>query len=336
MSPTASAQGSRRDAPEIDRDLVRDTVESLAAVVRREYMDAETAGRVDASLRKRLASDRYAGARSREDLAAMLTRDLFELTRDKHLSVAVLPDRTSGPAPGPLPAESREATARRSNFGIQRVEILPGNIGYLNITWFYRPDEARQAISAAMQVLRNADALILDLRGNGGGSPETVALVASYLFDSPGLPLFEIAPRSGDGGRTYRTEAASLPETDGRRPVYALTSERTFSGGEGLAFILQERQRAEVIGETTAGAANPGRPYPLNARFEATVPNGKVQSAVRRGNWEGRGVTPDVKTPASEALRLTQRRALRRLVDGTATGVWRNSLEREIKLLEQR
>ncbi len=248
ISPAAAAQSAHPRATErIDRDLVRDTVESLATVVRREYMDAETAGRVDASLRKWLAEDRYAGA--------------------------VAPD------------------------GIQRVEILPGNIGYVNITWFYRPNEARQAISAAMQMLRNADALILDLRGNGGGSPETVALVASYLFDTLELPLFEIVPRSADGGQTYRTEAGSLPDRDGRRPLYTLTSERTFSGGEGLAFILQERKRAEVVGETTAGAANPGRPYPLNARFAATVPNGKVQSAIRRANWEGTGVTPDVKTP---------------------------------------
>jgi hypothetical protein len=317
LVPTAAPQSSgARIAGQIDRDLIRDTVQSLAAVVRREYMDAETAGRVERSLRQGLAADRYARAGSPEDLAAILTRDLFELTRDKHLSVAVVPDRAPGPASGTHP-ESREAIARRSNFGIQRVEILPGNIGYLNITWFYRPDEARYAITAAMQVLRNADALILDLRDNGGGSPETVALVASYLFDTPGLPLFEITARSGDGGRSYRTEATLLPETDGRRPVYALTSERTFSGGEGLAFILQERKRAEVIGETTAGAANPGRPYPLNAHFEATIPNGNVLSAVRRGKWEGTGVIPEVKTPASEAVRSAQRRALRRFVDGT-------------------
>src|SRR5258708_1680484 len=100
ISPAAAAQSAHPRATErIDRDLVRDTVESLATVVRREYMDAETAGRVDASLRKWLAEDRYAGAVAPEDLASMLTRDLFELTRDQHLSVAVLLDRVPGPAP---------------------------------------------------------------------------------------------------------------------------------------------------------------------------------------------------------------------------------------------
>jgi C-terminal processing protease CtpA/Prc len=297
-------------------------------------MDAEIAARADAALRRRLAEDRYAGIASAEVLASLLTHDLFELTHDKHLAVSVAPDRGSSPSAAANPDDSRESVARRSNFGVQRVEILPGNIGYLNITWFFRLVEARQAISAAMQVLRNADALILDLRTNGGGSPETVAYVASYLFHTANLPLFDIIPRSGDL-RVYRTEAAVLPGSDGARPLYALTSKGTFSAGEGLAFILQERSRAAVVGETTAGAANPGRPYPLNARFAVTIPNGKVQSAIRRGNWEGSGVAPDVKATASEALRVAQLHALQELVQRVPTGPWRNTLEREIRTLEQ-
>jgi C-terminal processing protease CtpA/Prc len=297
-------------------------------------MDEGTARRVERRLRQWLADDRYAGAASPETLAATLTRDLFDLTGDKHLSVAVVRDHGPAPAARVTPAEDRGTIARRSNFGIQRVEVLVGNIGYLNVTWFYQPDEARNAISAAMQLLRNADALVLDLRENGGGSPETVALLASYLFDTPGVPLFEIAPRASDRARVYRTEAG-LTDRDGRRPVYALTSSRTFSGGEGLAFILQERQRAEVVGETTAGAANPGRPYSLNARFEATIPNGKVKSTVRRGNWEGSGVTPDVKAPASEALRVAQLRALRHLMERSPVGEYRSMLEWEVHNLDR-
>src|SRR5207249_12047735 len=102
---------------------------------------------------------------------------LFAFTRAKHLAVACLPARASVPATLTGPEESRETAARRSNFGVQRVEILAGNVGYLNITSFYRPAEARDAVSGAMRMLRHADALILDLRANGGGSPDTVALV---------------------------------------------------------------------------------------------------------------------------------------------------------------
>jgi C-terminal processing protease CtpA/Prc len=186
-----------------------------------------------------------------------------------------------------------------------------------------------------MRIVTHADALIIDLRENGGGSPDMVALVASYLFDTPGLPLFEIAPRRGNGGGRYATAANPLPERDGKRPLYVLTSAHTWSGGEGLAFILQERHRGEVVGETTVGAANPGRPYPLNARFSVIVPNGRLRSAVSGGNWEGKGVVPDVAVPAAEALRTAQVRALRRLLNATPRGFWHDTLESQLLRLEQ-
>jgi C-terminal processing protease CtpA/Prc len=116
--------------------------------------------------------------------------------------------------------------------------------------------------------------------------------------------------------------------------VYVLTSSKTFSGGEGLAYILQEHRRAEIIGEITAGAANPGRTYRLNALFEVTVPNGKVVTSVRRSNWEGTGVTPDVIVPAGDALRVAHVRALRQSLTQTPAGPWRDTLERELRTVE--
>ena len=315
----------------IGAEFVRATVESLAKIIHREYVDAELAARVDTSLRRWLSDARYADSQTLDALAAMLTRDLFVLTHDQHLAVAVVPkpvSATSGPD------EPRALGARRSNFGVQRVEILPGNVGYINITSFYRPDEAREAIAAAMQILRNADALVVDLRANGGGSPDTVALFASYLLDKPGLALFEIVPRSGSA-RCYRTETTPLAGRAEGRPLYLLTDKRTFSAGEGLAFIVQERRRAEVIGETTAGAANPGRPYRLNDDLEVTVPNGKVRSAIGGTNWEGVGVVPDIRTSASDALRVAHARTLQRLIEQTPSGPWHNVLVRELASLDR-
>ena len=222
------------------------------------------------------------------------------MTKDKHLVVAVS-------RPGP----AHEDKGKTWNHGIQRVEILPGNIGYLNLTAFFRPEEASEAIAAAMQILRNADALILDVRENTGGSPDTVALVASYLFDGPSFPLFEIVPRSGAGGGKYGTR--EVPGRNGERPVFVLTSSATFSGGEGLAFLLQERDRAEVIGERTAGAANPGRPYRVGDTFEVTIPNGRLRCELSGKNWEGAGVEPDMKTQAATAEAVAHTRALQRL-----------------------
>jgi C-terminal processing protease CtpA/Prc len=116
--------------------------------------------------------------------------------------------------------------------------------------------------------------------------------------------------------------------------MYVLTSARTFSAGEGIAFLLQERKRAEVIGETTAGAANPGRPYRVNDHFEVTVPNGKLRTAVGGTNWEGTGVVPEAKVAAAEALRTAHLRALGRLIQQTKAGTWRDDLQRQLHVLQ--
>jgi C-terminal processing protease CtpA/Prc len=317
-------------ADPVDRELIGSTVESLAVVVQREYFDPEVGARASESLQKALAEGRYAHALTLQSLADMLTRDLFESTKDKHLAVAVVEDAiVTDESARPLDP-SRQERGRHENFGVQRVEVLPGNVGYLNLTSFYRPEEARGTLSAAMRTLQHADSLILDMRANGGGSPETASLLVSYFFLAPELPLFTIVDRSGDA-RVYATESEVQPERNETRPLYVLTSAKTFSAGEGIAFILQERQRAEIVGEKTAGAANPGRPYRVNSHFEVVVPNGKVVASITGRNWEGSGVTPDVLVPAPDALRVTYARALSKLLSQTTAGPRRDALEGHLK-----
>jgi hypothetical protein len=326
-------QAPQPSSAALNRDDIGQIVQSVAEVIRREYFDAELALRLDVFLRQRLADGRYTGSNSSEDLALLLTSDLYSLTRDKHLSVAVTSPTADGPSSDAGIAQRARAEAvRMSNAGVQRVEILPGNVGYLNITAFFRPEEARDAIADAMRIVRRTDALILDMRGNQGGSPDTMALLASYCFDEPGILLADVVPRSGETNR-YATQAG-ISDRDGRRPVYVLVSARTWSAGEGFAYILQERRRAEIIGETTAGAANPGRPYEINATFYVNVPNGQVRSAVRRSNWEGTGVQPDVFAPAAEALRVAHQRALRQLLGVTSDGSRRQQIEQALRMLE--
>jgi retinol-binding protein 3 len=329
LSPSSLAQ----ETPPLDTKLVQDTIKSVGAIIRDEYFDAELAASVNDSLQEWVNQGRYADATTTGTLAANLTKDLRELTHDKHLAVEA---RRSGPSKNKsngVSDESRETVGRRANFGLQRVEVLRGNVAYLKLNFFYRPNEAREVISAAMGTIRNADALILDLRDNGGGSPDTVALFASYLFTKPQLPLFQIVPRSGET-RIYETDVAELPECNEERPMFVLTSARTFSAGEGLAFLLQERRRAEVVGETTAGAANPGRSYRVNEHFDVTVPNGRVLTVVTGKNWEGDGVIPDVKVTADDALRTAHIRALSHLLEKTNDENWRDTLQTYVKALE--
>ncbi len=324
----------QQPAAGMTRALIREAVETIASVVEREYFDPEVARRTAASVRARLSQGLYDRAATVDALATLVTRDLFDATKDKHLAVTVLADRE--PRAAALSIEdTREVRGRRDNFDVRRVEILPGNIGYLDLTSFYRLEEAGGTIAAAMRLLQHADAIVLDLRDNGGGNPDTVALLASYQFNDAALPLFEIIPRSGVGGLRYATAEPAVAERNGTRPAYVLTSEHTFSAGEGFAFILQERRRAEVVGERTAGAANPGRPYPVNSRLEVTVPNGRVRTAIAGGNWEGRGVVPDVSVPASDALRTAQVRALGRLIELAPAGAWQSTLKRRLDALQR-
>lgn len=307
------------------------SVEAVAKVVSEEYFDSEVGAKVADTLRQRLNEGEYNQQTSLEQLAASLTTDLQDLTKDKHLAVFVISPTMSDQMVSDNQASLREREGRRSNFGIQQVAVLPGNVGLLNLTAVYRPEEAASQIAAAFEFLRHTDALILDLRENTGGSPDTVALVMSYFFEEPELHLFEIIDRSKQG-RRYTTLKSPSPIRDQKRPTYVLTSSQTFSAGEGLAFLLQEKERAEIIGEITAGAANPGRAYFATSRLEVIVPNGQLKSVTGK-NWEQRGVTPDVFVSADEALNTAQLRALSNLQKQSKDLTWNEILSREIKKL---
>lgn len=280
----------------LDPGLHRSVANGAADVFAREYFDEAKGAAVAAEIRQRAASGRYAGAGTREALAGQLTKDFFELTQDKHVAVSL----RRPPAPSSGVSPRRDVP---TNAGFRRVEVLDGDIGLLDLAFFLRPIEHRDALAAAMKTLAPAKALVLDMRENGGGSPGTVTLLLSYLLDAPNQPLFEITHRNGTRD-VYTTEPVPPADRDATRPVYVLTSRRSFSGGEGLPFILQELGRATVIGEPTPGAANPGRPYPIDDTFEILVSNGQLLTSKGQRSWEGTGVTPDVAAPAADALRI--------------------------------
>lgn len=302
----------------IDRATIESTVRGAADIFAAEYFDVPLSGRVSAELRRRLEAGEYATIATNQELAERLTRDLIALTRDKHVGVRI---RVGAKAGGAVQRRDVPTTA-----GFRRTEILPGNIGLLDMAFFMRPAEHRDALAAAMKTLQPADALILDMRQNGGGSPDTVVLLISYLLDEPNRPLFEIRPRQGEP-TVYATASPPVELRNSRRPVYVLTSRQSFSGGEGVGFLLQDLKRALVIGESTAGAANAGRGYPVNDTFEVLVSNGQLLTSVSRRNWEGTGVTPDVAVPAAEALRVAHLRAIDDLLAATPAGASRDETQ---------
>ena len=168
------------------------TVRTLGEVLKREYIDVDVAEKADAALQRALTEGRYAGASTPDALARLLNRDLQDVTHDKHIWVEVVAPAPPSAPPTRSAADADAARAegvRRSNAGVRRLEILRGNVGYLDLSSFFRPEEARDTITLAMRLLSKADALIIDMRRNGGGSPGTVAHLLGYLLDAPGATL---------------------------------------------------------------------------------------------------------------------------------------------------
>ena len=204
---------------------------------------------------------------------------------------------------------------RLDNFGIHRVERLDGNVGYLDVRRVPVPANAGPAISAAMELVAGTYALIIDLRRNGGGSPEGVVYWCSHLVDEQPPTHFNDIFRA-DTGETHQFWALSYVPGPRYldRPVYVLTSSRTFSGGEDFAYTLQALGRAQVIGETTGGGAHPTRPFPISAAVHIAIPFARSINPVTGTNWQGTGVVPDIAVPEEQAYDVAYATALRHVL----------------------
>ena len=301
-------------------------IKIIDAVVKKlndSYVFPETAKKMEDSVRARVKAGEYEKITNGQAFAESLTRHLQEISRDKHLRVRFsaepLPDHR--PATKLPSAEERDRMrkwAESVNYGFEKVEKLPGNIGYIDLRGFLQPDEAAgRAVSEAMNKVADSDALIFDLRQNGGGSPEMVRLVCSYLFDSTPVHLNSLYWREGDRTDEFWT----LKEVPGKRflgkDVYVLTSKRTFSGAEEFSYNLQNLKRATIVGETTGGGAHPGGVHRLDENFSVFIPTGRAINPITKTNWEGKGVKPEVEVSAESALKTAQELAIKRLLAKT-------------------
>lgn len=285
---------------QLDPVAKRDVVTAVAGLLRTRYVFAEVGSKAAERIEKRLQDRAYDSAITPAEFTDALNADLQEIAHDKHLHVGLV---STAPK-----VSMRSPELRKENYGFPKVEILSGNVGYLKLNLFADPKNAGDTAAGAMRFLANADAIIVDLRDNGGGRAEMVALLANYFFEHP-VHLADIYWRDGD-----RTEAIVTPaEIDGKRmpdvPLFILTSGRTFSAAEAFAYLLQAMKRATVIGEVTGGGANPSEFLTLVHGFTASIPNGRTLSPITKTNWEGVGVQPDVVAPADRALEAAIERA---------------------------
>ncbi|MBC7773540.1 MAG: S41 family peptidase [Pyrinomonadaceae bacterium] len=284
----------------LTREVRASTVQAAAKALEQAYVYPEVATKMAETILAKLEGGAYDSIADEAALARRLTEDLQAVSKDKHLRVALSPSQAQTEAPVAMMPSRDEM--RKHNFGFKKTEVLDGNVGYLRFDVFVEDEEANKTATAALGFLANCDALIFDLRQNGGGSPEMIRFITSYLFDEP-THLNDMMDREGKVVEEYWT----LKDVPGKRfpsslPVYVLTSSRTFSGAEEFSYNLKHLKRATIVGETTGGGAHPVRGERLNNRFLMRVPYMRANNPISKTNWEGTGVEPDIKAPAAEAL----------------------------------
>jgi hypothetical protein len=293
----ASAEDPSRDLPlstaelHIDDKAKSEVILEMARQLASTYVFSSAGVELEQMLLKRLEGGAYDAITDARQLARALTDDLRRVRNDRHLAVEHFVPAPVGTGRPPLEAAS----------GIRKIEILPGNIGYLGLEALPPLERSRSAIAGAFAMLQSTEALIIDNRNNHGGSPGTVAHYVSYLSSGPPFLVSRIHFR--DDRRIDELHSVDLGERSygADRPVFVLDSGGTFSGGEDLSYTLQALGRAKIVGEVTGGGAHPTLSVALGHGLEGRIPFARSENPITRSNWEGVGVIPDVPVPAESA-----------------------------------
>lgn len=286
-------------------------IDGVVSKLKEYYVFPDKARQMSEAVIARQKRGEYDSVADGETFAIMLTDHLREVSKDKHLRVNfnpfVVPERPAPAKNKPGIPEQMRAQMERMNCGFERVEHMSPNIGYMKFNVFANPDVCGPTATAAINFLANVDAIIFDLRSNGGGDPQMVAFISSYLFGER-THLNDLYNRKEDKTTEYWTQDVSGKRLVGK-PVYVLTSRRTFSGAEEFTYNLKNLKRATIIGETTGGGAHPVSGHRIDDHFGIGVPFARAINPVSKSNWEGTGVEPDVQTPAAEALDVAKKMA---------------------------
>jgi len=314
---TPSSGDDRRLSPAEQREVVLGVAREVAA----RYVLPEVGQAMSARLQEKLGQGAYSSPTAPADFAEQLQRDLREVGHDRHLFVHYDPQevkdlRAAGEAGADDPPSGAELEkARRNNFGSRELRILEGNVGYFDLRDFEHPNLSAPKLTAAMAFLADCDAMIVDLRGNGGGWASTTAFLASYFLPAgKGVRFTDFYDRAKDETSQSWTQPHVPGRTLPRIPLFILVSSRTFSAAEEFAYNLKALGRATLVGEKTRGGANNPATVVINDDFALWVPQGRPVNPVTKTNWEGTGVTPDVEAPEKQALDAAHGRALEQLL----------------------
>ena len=301
------AEGRSQVSEEQKAEIITSALDQLVS----NYVFPEVGEKMASHVRRLERKGAYAEITALEELGRALTKHLRSISRDLHLRVFVS---------GASRARARNQGASES---IVRAEVLAGNIGYLRISRFAGPNQLSQDLEVAMQQLAETDALLIDLRDNGGGSPASVMLLAGYLIPKRTL-VAHIYSRPNDHHTEMWTTVVDRHHF--RRDVFILTNESTFSAAEAAAYHLKHLGRAKTVGENSGGGAHRVTRATLPHGMAITLPYTRPINVVTKGDWEGAGVQADIVVPSAEALKAGHLAALQALPPSPA----RNGVIRDL------
>jgi hypothetical protein len=307
---------------ELSPEVCRSVIQSIMSQIGESYVLVETAEAVEHHLQAKLASGDYETCTDVHAFARAVTADMQEISEDRHLRVWYDPEQADEIAqhkeddtPSDDQDQRRMAFFRHQNYGFMKVERLTGNVGYLDLRYFVASEASGETAVAAMNLLANSNAIIFDLRRNGGGSPSMVQLLTSYLLDAEPRHLNTFHFRPADSYRQFWT----FPHVPGRRmpdlPVYVLTSKYTFSAAEEFTYNLKHMERATIVGETTNGGAHPAQWHSAAEGFVIAIPFGRAINPITNTSWEGTGVEPHIAVPQEQALQTAHIHALETVIE---------------------
>ncbi len=298
-----SAGLSAQEAGNISQEFKTNSIASLNKLMIDRYVFPDVAEKTASHLTKQLEAGVFDACNDVKSFSEALTREVQSVNHDKHMRIRPAPDRQAPPDSPEWMVENwlnELDFMRQRGTGFAEAKKMEGNTGYLDLRGFAPPQMGGPAADSYMQLLSTSDAIIIDLRKNGGGSPEMVRYLCSYFFDKK-VHLNSLYWRENDRTEEFWTQdvkGKKLPDV----PLFILTSNYTFSGAEEFSYNMQTQKRATLIGETTGGGANPGGGMPINEKMMVFIPTGRAINPITGTNWEGVGVVPEVKVPAGEAL----------------------------------
>lgn len=284
----------------INDNFKKESILKIDTLINENYVFPDQAQAIGRHLKKKLKEGAFKKYEIIDSFAIALTKEIRFVNNDKHLGIwpAFVPKKQNESLSNDYQLYLKNYTdTRKQANGFKETKIIDGNIGYLDISFFL--SETDKTIDSYMNLLSNTDAVIIDLRNNGGGDPRTVNYLCSYFLKNQ-LLINTLYFRKGN-----RSDKIFTREVNGKKmidlPLFILISSKTFSGAEEFSYDMQTQKRAILVGETSGGAANPGEVFKINNDLEIFIPTGTGINPITNTNWEGIGVIPEIKTSPEKA-----------------------------------